>query len=74
MTFILIGTDISAMAPFMVIGSTQPVQISAEGTKPIEDGKIINALVKFSVATASRHGRNETFTEEVITKNKNLDA
>ena len=73
-TLILMGTDIAAMAPFTVIGSAQPVQMSAEGTKPIEDEKIINALVKFSVATASKHGRNETFAEEVITKNKNLDA
>lgn len=73
-TLILLGTDIAAMAPFTVIGSAQPVQISAEGTKPIEDEKVINALVKFSVATASKHGRNETFAEEVITKNKNLDA
>ncbi len=73
-TLILMGTDIAAMAPFTVIGSAQPVQISAEGIKPIKDEKIINALVKFSVATASKHGRNETFAEEVITKNKNLDA
>ena len=73
-TLILMGTDIAAMAPFTVIGSAQPVQISSEGTKPIEDEKIINALVKFSVTTASKHGRNETFAEEVITKNKNLDA
>jgi len=73
-TLILMGTDIAAMAPFTVIGSSQPVQISAEGTKPIEDEKIINALVKFSVTTASKQGRNETFAEEVITKNKNLDA
>jgi membrane-bound serine protease (ClpP class) len=73
-TLILMGTDIAAMAPFTVIGSAQPVKISAEGTKPITDEKIINALVKFSVATASKHGRNETFAEEVITKNKNFEA
>lgn len=73
-TLILMGTDIAAMAPFTVIGSAQPVQMSVEGTKPITEEKIINALVKFSVATASKHGRNETFAEEVITKNKNLDA
>jgi membrane-bound serine protease (ClpP class) len=73
-TLILMGTDIAAMAPFTVIGSAQPVQMTAEGTKPIKDEKIINALVKFSVATASKHGRNETFAEEVITKNKNLEA
>ena len=73
-TFILMGTDIAAMAPFTVIGSAQPVQVSAEGTKLIEDEKIINALVKYSVTIASKHGRNETFAEEVITKNKNLEA
>lgn len=73
-TLILMGTDIAAMAPFTVMGSAQPVQISAEGTKPIEDEKTINALVKFSVETARKHGRNETFAEEVITKNKNLNA
>ncbi|HIH75307.1 MAG TPA: nodulation protein NfeD [Methanosarcina sp.] len=72
-TLILMGTDIAAMAPFTVIGSAQPVQMSAEGTKPIEDEKIINALVKFSVETARKHGRNETFAEEVITKNRNLN-
>jgi len=72
-TLILMGTDIAAMAPFTVIGSAQPVQISAEGTKPIEDEKIINALVKFSTETARKHGRNETFAEEVITKNRNLN-
>lgn len=73
-TFIMMGTDIAAMAPFTVIGSAQPVKISSEGTKPIEEKKIINALIKYSVTTASKHIRNETFAEEVITKNKNLDA
>ncbi|MDQ1275698.1 MAG: hypothetical protein QG610_1273 [Euryarchaeota archaeon] len=72
-TLILMGTDIAAMAPFTVIGSAQPVQMSAEGTVPVEDEKIINALVKFSTETARKHGRNETFAEEVITKNKNLN-
>jgi membrane-bound serine protease (ClpP class) len=72
-TLILMGTDIAAMAPFTVIGSAQPVQVSAEGTVPVEDEKIINALVKFSTETARKHGRNETFAEEVITKNRNLN-
>lgn len=72
-TLILMGTDIAAMAPFTVIGSAQPVQVSAEGTIPVEDEKIINALVKFSTETARKHGRNETFAEEVITKNRNLN-
>ncbi|AAM04348.1 TPA: nodulation protein NfeD [Methanosarcina acetivorans] len=73
-TLILMGTDIAAMAPFTVIGSAQPVQVSAEGTVPVEDEKTINALVKFSTETARKHGRNETFAEEVITENRNLNA
>jgi len=73
-TLILMGTDIAAMAPYTVIGSAQPVKVSAEGTVPVEDEKTINALVKFSTETARKHGRNETFAEEVITKNRNLNA
>ncbi len=44
-TLILMGgTDIAAMAPYTVIGSAQPVKMSAEGgTVPVEDDKIINA-------------------------------
>ena len=73
-TLILMGTDIAAMAPYTVIGSAQPVKVSAEGTVPVEDEKIINALVKFSTETARKHGRNETFAKEVITKNLNLNG
>jgi len=32
-TFILMRTNIDAIAPFTVIGSAQPMQMSAEGTK-----------------------------------------
>ena len=66
------GTDIAAMAPFTVIGSAQPVQMSPEGTKPVEDEKIINALVKFSVATARNTGEIRLLQKKLLRKTKTL--
>lgn len=73
-TLILISTDVAAMAPFTIIGSAQPVTLSAEGVEPIEDSKIVNALVKRATENARKYDRNQTAAEEFITKNLNLDA
>nr|WP_318531546.1 nodulation protein NfeD [Methanohalophilus profundi] len=74
-TLILISTDIAAMAPFTVIGSAQPVQASpAGGSEPINDSKIINAIVALSKEKASKHDRNVTAAELFITENLNLNA
>jgi membrane-bound serine protease (ClpP class) len=73
-TLILISTDVAAMAPFTIIGSAQPVTLSAEGIEPIEDSKIVNALVKRATENARKYDRNQTAAEEFITKNLNLDA
>ncbi|WP_406660249.1 nodulation protein NfeD [Methanolobus sp. ZRKC3] len=73
-TLILISTDVAAMAPFTIIGSAQPVTLSAGGVEPIEDSKVVNALVKRATENAKKYGRNQTAAEEFITKNLNLDA
>ncbi|WP_340819830.1 nodulation protein NfeD [Methanolobus sp. WCC4] len=73
-TLILISTDVAAMAPYTIIGSAQPVSITSGGSEPIEDEKIINALVKRATENAKQHDRNQTAAEEFITKNLNLDA
>lgn len=73
-TLILISTDVAAMAPYTIIGSAQPVTVTASGSEPIEEEKIINALVKRATENAKKFGRNETAAEEFITKNLNLDA
>lgn len=72
-TFILIGTHIASMAENTIIGSAQPVEISFEGTKAINDSKIINALVARLQERADIYGRNKTIVEEFITKNLNLN-
>lgn len=72
-TFILIGTHIAAMADNTVIGSAQPVEISFEGTRTINDSKTINALVARLQERADIYGRNKTIVGEFITKNLNLN-
>lgn len=73
-TIILISTDIAAMTPHTIIGSAQPVQLSGGGIEPVEDSKIVNALVALAREKALAHDRNETIAEEFITKNLNLNA
>lgn len=73
-TFILMSTHIAAMAEFSVIGSCQPVQISYDGTRLINDSKTINALVEWLQARAEMHNRNKTLAKEFITINRNVNA
>ncbi len=73
-TLILLGTDIAAMAPVTIIGSAQPVEVTAEGMKPVTEEKVINAVVALAEEKARQHGRNVPAAGEFITKNLNLDA
>ena len=73
-TLILISTDIAAMAPHTIIGSAQPVEMSAGGIEPVEDSKVVNALVAVAREKARMHSRNETLAERFITENLNLNA
>jgi membrane-bound serine protease (ClpP class) len=73
-TVILLSTHAAGMAPFTVIGSSQPVELGGEGFTPINDSKIINAIVGKLRALAAAHGRNVTAAEEFVTKNLNLNA
>lgn len=73
-TFILLSTPIAAMANFSVIGSCQPVRVTATGTELINDSKTINALVSWIQERANQYNRNVTLAEEFITKNRNVNA
>ncbi|MEM4311777.1 MAG: nodulation protein NfeD [Nitrososphaerales archaeon] len=67
-TLILIATDYAAMANYTTIGSSQPVV----GLTPVNDSKIINALVEKVRTLAQLHRRNETQIIRFITQNDNL--
>ena len=73
-TFILMSTHVAAMSKFSVIGSCQPVQVTATGTELINDTKTINALVSWMQERANKFDRNQTVAKEFITKNRNVNA
>jgi membrane-bound serine protease (ClpP class) len=67
-TIILLATDYAAMAPVTTIGSAQPVQ----GTQPVNETKVINAVAEKAVSLAELHERNVTQAARFITHNDNL--
>ncbi len=74
-TFILLSSHVAAMAPHTITGSAQPVEVEWSGSaQPINEPKIINALVASIKEKARAHGRNETAAEKFITENLNLNA
>ncbi|OPY17864.1 MAG: hypothetical protein A4E23_01407 [Methanomethylovorans sp. PtaU1.Bin073] len=72
-TLLLISTDVAAMSPFTVIGSAQPVTMTPSGSEPINDSKVVNALVATAQENARKYGRNETAAGLFITENLNLN-
>ena len=73
-TIILLSTDVAAMAPNTIIGSAQPVQIGPTGAEPVNDSKIINAMVALAEEKARMHQRNVTAAREFVVSNLNLNA
>lgn len=72
---ILISSDVAAMAPYAIIGSAQPVQLSPLGeTVPINDTKTVNAIVALIEERARAHGRNATAARAFVVENLNLNA
>jgi membrane-bound serine protease (ClpP class) len=73
-TFVLLSTPLAAMAENTIIGSCQPVETTLEGTRFINDSKIINALVEWLRERAVIYGRNATLAESFIRENRNVNA
>jgi membrane-bound serine protease (ClpP class) len=72
-TFILISTHIAAMADNTIIGSCQPVEVSVEGTRLINDSKTINALTSWIEERADIYNRNKSLVKRFITENLNIN-
>jgi len=73
-TFILMSTHIAVMTNHTIIGSCQPVEVTFEGTRVVNDSKTINALVEWIQERANMYGRNKTLAKEFITINRNINA
>ncbi len=72
-TFILMSCHAAAMTDHTIIGSAQPVEVTVEGTRPVNDSKTINALVSWLQERAAIYGRNTSFVKQFITKNLNVN-
>lgn len=68
-TYILMASDIAAMAPSTTIGACQPRIINAAGVAEEAPQKEVNAYTAKMVALAEMHGRNETMAEEFVRNN-----
>ena len=72
-TFILMSTHIAAMSDYTVVGSCQPVEVTATGSRLINDSKTINALTKWIETRAEMYNRNKSIVKKFITENLNLN-
>jgi membrane-bound serine protease (ClpP class) len=72
-TYLLMASHVAAMAPNTVIGSCQPVSYSPLGSIPVNDSKVINAVVSVMSTQAKAHNRNQTLAVQFITENTNVD-
>jgi membrane-bound serine protease (ClpP class) len=61
------------MSDYTIIGSCQPVEVTATGTRLINDSKTINALTKWIETRAEMYNRNASVASEFVTKNLNLN-
>ncbi len=73
-TFILLSTHIAAMSPNSIIGSCQPVYIGADKSIPINESKILNAVIAVMKERMKMHNRNFSLAEKFIVENLNLNA
>lgn len=72
--FILISSHVAVMSENSIIGSAQPIIISSEGIKAINESKIINAIIALIEERARIYNRNYTIVKEFIISNLNLNA
>ncbi len=71
--FILVSSDIAAMAPGTTVGAAMPVAMSPEGDEAADE-KTINFYASHMRSMAKEQGRPEDLAEKFVTENLTLDA
>jgi membrane-bound serine protease (ClpP class) len=72
-TYILMGSDVAAMAPETNLGAAHPVALSGS-LSDVENTKVTNDAVAYITALASTHGRNATWAAQAVTQSVSLTA
>ncbi len=73
-TLLLISAPRAYAARYTVIGSMQPVILTPEGVKPVNESKIVNTLLKIIQVHCDAYGRNYSVAKLFVTRNLNLDG
>lgn len=71
--FIIISSDIAAMAPGTTVGAAQPITFSPEGTEPANEKTVI-FYANHLRSMAREKGRPEDVAEQFVTENLTLGA
>jgi len=71
--FILVSSDIAAMAPGTTVGAAMPVAISPEGTEATDE-KTVQFYASHMRSMAREQGRPEDLAEQFVTENLTLSS
>ncbi len=71
--FILVSSDIAAMAPGTTVGAAMPVAMSPEGTEATDE-KTVQFYASHMRSMAREQGRPEDLAEKFVTENLTLNA
>ena len=71
--FIIISSDIAAMAPGTTVGAAQPIAFSPEGAEPANE-KTVTFYASHLRSMAREKGRPEDIAEKFVTENLTLSA
>jgi membrane-bound serine protease (ClpP class) len=71
--FILLATDVAAMAPGTRVGAAHPVGADKNLEGAMEE-KATNSLVSLAKSLAARHGRPESYAEAIVRKSASFTA
>lgn len=72
-TYILMGSDVAAMAPQTNLGAAHPVALSGS-FDDVEQAKVTNDAVAYMTGLATTHGRNATWAAQAVTQSVSLTA
>ena len=73
-TFIMMGSDVAAMAPQTRLGAATPVDAFGQDIPGDLGKKVTNDAAAFISGLADAHGRNEAWAESAVTEAAALDA
>lgn len=71
--FLLLGSDLAAMAPGTTVGAAQPVSVSPEGSQPADD-KTTSFLAGHLRSIAEERGRPGDIAQKIVSENLTLSA